>query len=1178
MQLYRALCLMFLGTLFSPFLLFHECRELKGYKFPVYTTETCPRNETEWEERSAVFFCRGDSSYACLPNENITELLEFCYPLEVISIHPGICLFLRKDKSVVDSYDCKVFKHGCPTGPYFGETVYKYPSCVSIGNGCFLAEPSCKSATQQPKQERPQQSNKSELIWIPSLLGGIVLSTAFFISIAIYRRKRSNHRQQTDEEENPETHQLLSHKDKDRNEIALQLQQNSQKKNQQTVGSNALLSQDCDSDFRLAKIGELEHPQLSSVQTSVTSSQIVQNQEILSTVSSSDSSTTNPNEIVMYGTTLENVNLFRIARLILDLCNDAMRDLMQSKIPGGEIELTKKIASSQADLASCRLSREQKLLLFPPNNGQVQYQSLDFTLMYALVRNIFHEEIEPNSRKNNKWGKKPTAVETGLVVAIENIRECRNAFFAHASSTKVDKKTFDELWTTIEGAVDEIDNHIDKSVTQKCYKKEVDKMKTDPIDSMLHKELGIQIEKYKNLLKKEDETDEKLEELLSIRGKCGRKTLEYEEIFRQWQEDDALFVTTTAAKEVDNVVETNNLVIVAGHSGSGKSAIIQHIALRKMEQGWVVKPMYSVEEIHHAYKSRNFKENKTIFVFNDPIGKDSFDEFQYNAWGHYRETLNHLIRHVKLLLSCRKSVLFDPRADDFFKETRNIIDINEKHIKLSKEEKRLMLDKHLFNVQPTKDDFEKILQIDTYFPLLCKICSSKPKQPEDILPIFLEPVAVLTKEIKSFKNKDKKKYCALVCLVLFNDKLCLKDLMENTALFFKSLQLCELLSNTSPTTIFKELETIEGFFVKRIGKTYNFYHDFVMEVTTFVLGTEHPEETLKCADVSFLRKRICLKKTATNEDFIIMIDDEHIDGLVSRLFDELFGDRFLEVVLNPCLKEEKVSRCLIKRLENDKVKWNMLLDAKETKTEYQEIENDFKKMKEHWYSRLHFVNSERNISPLFALIVFQNNDLSRFCLHQLTQNKMENTPLFAAACCNGDRDLFQIFTEQGINKCLQQQWANFYPIHIASLFHNYDLLDEIIKNNTDVNMFSNHEQPWTPLLLASANAVEEIGKHALISTTAFKRDETVKRLLQKGANVNLCNKVGASPLYMACQNGHESTAKLLLINKAEVNLCKTNGASPLYIAHQKGHSSIEKLLLKHGADLKLRELNPDLTV
>ena len=136
---------------------------------------------------------------------------------------------------------------------------------------------------------------------------------------------------------------------------------------------------------------------------------IVQNQEIRSAVSSSDCPTTNPNEIVMYGTTPETVNLFRISRLLLDLCNDALRDLMQSKIPGGELELTKRIASGKADLASCRLSREQKRLLFPPNNAQVQYQSLDFTLMYALVRNIFHEEIEPNSRKNNKWGKRPVS-------------------------------------------------------------------------------------------------------------------------------------------------------------------------------------------------------------------------------------------------------------------------------------------------------------------------------------------------------------------------------------------------------------------------------------------------------------------------------------------------------------------------------------------------------------------------------------------------------------------------------------------------------------------------------------------------------------------------------------------------------------------------------------------------
>ena len=36
-----------------------------------------------------------------------------------------ICLYLRKDRSEVDSYNCLNFAHGCPTGTYRGSTVYK---------------------------------------------------------------------------------------------------------------------------------------------------------------------------------------------------------------------------------------------------------------------------------------------------------------------------------------------------------------------------------------------------------------------------------------------------------------------------------------------------------------------------------------------------------------------------------------------------------------------------------------------------------------------------------------------------------------------------------------------------------------------------------------------------------------------------------------------------------------------------------------------------------------------------------------------------------------------------------------------------------------------------------------------------------------------------------------------
>ena len=182
-------------------------------------------------------------------------------------------------------------------------------------------------------------------------------------------------------------------------------------------------------------------------------------------------------------------------------------------------------------------------------------------------------------------------------------------------------------------------------------------------------------------------------------------------IFRQWQDDDEFFVSTKAAKNVSKIVETNNLVIVTGHSGSGKSAIIQHIALQYRVHGWIVKPVYSFKEINDTYKSENFEKGQHIFVFNDPIGKESYDEMAFNEWVRYREVIDLLIKRAKLLLTCRRSVLSDIRATGFFYhhledvgiDEQKLVktDINENDHKLSTDEKKNMFKKHLPDVKPS---------------------------------------------------------------------------------------------------------------------------------------------------------------------------------------------------------------------------------------------------------------------------------------------------------------------------------------------------------------------------------------------------------------------------------------------------------------------------------------------
>lgn len=63
--------------------------QVNGYQFPVYSTESCPRNETEWFQRSSVLYCTERNGYMCMPNENLTMLLEFCYKQPIILIEGG---------------------------------------------------------------------------------------------------------------------------------------------------------------------------------------------------------------------------------------------------------------------------------------------------------------------------------------------------------------------------------------------------------------------------------------------------------------------------------------------------------------------------------------------------------------------------------------------------------------------------------------------------------------------------------------------------------------------------------------------------------------------------------------------------------------------------------------------------------------------------------------------------------------------------------------------------------------------------------------------------------------------------------------------------------------------------------------------------------------------------------
>nr|XP_022295508.1 uncharacterized protein LOC111105480 isoform X4 [Crassostrea virginica] len=181
MGLHNKVLVFVLGT----FLLLYECRKLESNRFPVYTTESCPRNETEWDKTSSFFNCATNTIFSCFPNEDLTMLLQFCYPSKNIPIEKGICLYLKKDQSGLDVYNCTHFKYGCPTKFYSGSIIYKYPNCTSVGNGCFLADSSCEKRSSARTTHRGQ----SDWVFVVALLVSIV--TLCVLGVCFYKlRKR----------------------------------------------------------------------------------------------------------------------------------------------------------------------------------------------------------------------------------------------------------------------------------------------------------------------------------------------------------------------------------------------------------------------------------------------------------------------------------------------------------------------------------------------------------------------------------------------------------------------------------------------------------------------------------------------------------------------------------------------------------------------------------------------------------------------------------------------------------------------------------------------------------------------------------------------------------------------------------------------------------------------------
>ncbi len=125
-------------------------------------------------------------------------------------------------------------------------------------------------------------------------------------------------------------------------------------------------------------------------------------------------------------------------------------------------------------------------------------------------------------------------------------------------------------------------------------------------------------------------------------------------------------------------------------------------------------------------------------------------------------------------------------------------------------------------------------------------------------------------------------------------------------------------------------------------------------------------------------------------------------------------------------------------------------------------------------------------------------------------------------------------------------------LHLAMSSENSTVALWLIDNSKNLNRLNVRGE--TPLFLAATKG----------------KTEYVRKLVEKGADVNLSGKDKYSPLMSAVMNGNYEVAEFLLNNGADQRVKSSYGYDALYYASYRDYSgslAFMKTLLKHGADV-----------
>ncbi|QMU27278.1 ankyrin repeat domain-containing protein [Adhaeribacter radiodurans] len=175
-----------------------------------------------------------------------------------------------------------------------------------------------------------------------------------------------------------------------------------------------------------------------------------------------------------------------------------------------------------------------------------------------------------------------------------------------------------------------------------------------------------------------------------------------------------------------------------------------------------------------------------------------------------------------------------------------------------------------------------------------------------------------------------------------------------------------------------------------------------------------------------------------------------------------------------------------------------------------------------------------NQIPLVLLATYQRNPR---LLEVILSNSNYELDIFEAAALGVNERVQELLNNQAdlINSTSPD---GFSPLGLASFFGHADTVKLLIEKGANVNQASKNDWQVQPL-------------HSAVAARSL---EIVTYLLENGAEVNTQQQHGFTPLHAAAQNGDADMIKLLLEHKADINATTSSGETAMDIALKCKHT------------------------